>query len=177
MARFKYQALGIFGKEIVGFTKVAQCKAFCMRPEQMFTPDRLTSEAEALEKLAQRAGCKNGSVAEVWEAACKAAVPSVYDDPSRYRAKDKQRPTKVYYLRGDIASSEYSHLTPQAQTIMDHLCRAPDGAWTTDEMEEFMYDLHQQGHLTTKQNPYRVFLYYLPKLRACGFIKEGYQTK
>ena len=179
----EYRAIGVYGgwkgkSDIVGFSNESECKVFCMVPEQMVTPQKLKEDRECFQRiqgLLAMVGEEDSDI--IWKALVKKAYPSVYDDPNAYKHKDKRKPEKMFFpgvTREDSDAtwkSRWDHLPPQAKIICEHII--PELPMTISQVEQEMFRIHKEGILETKQNPMRIFLYYLPRLITIGLIRRG----
>lgn len=166
-----YKAITVHFEHITKFSNPAKAKAFCMNEsEQFFTLELIEDDMEKLGKLAMHVRVDSKSPHTVWKSALDVAKPSIFDEPEIYKPALQRKTVKMYYAGDRLIPGAYDHLPPQARTILDALSdKLP---MTENELGNFIFNLQQEGLLRTKQNPMRVFKYYLPKYRTIKAIIE-----
>ena len=94
----------------------------------------------------------------------------VKPDVKRGRGRPKAGPRTYYFL--DPGGKNVSTLPKQARMILDHVVHGVELG--EDDLREQVYELAADGKLATKQDPWRIFLYYRAKLIARGVLRMQY---
>ena len=196
-----YKALAIFReadnltvRQIIGFTKEAQGKAFVVDKSILYI-----STEEMVERLSLREmidlhniyadksvkSFKDKTVGadRLWKVLEIGAIPSVYDrvddvEKSRIeRIPRRKKEDRLYvYTKIDRFDEVLSRMPQQAQDLAHIVTADIQSKWSEPELKEVVRNAKQHGTLKTKQNSWRIFQYYRNHLLAAGILRLTTRT-
>jgi hypothetical protein len=196
-----YKALAIFReadnltvRQIIGFTKEAQGKAFVVDKSILYISTEEMVERLSLREMVDLHNIyadksvkgfkdKTAGADRLWKVLEVGATPSVYDrvddvEKSRIeRIPRKKKEDRLYvYTKIDRFDEILSRMPQQAQDLAHIVTADIKSKWSEPDLKEVVREAKENGTLKTKQNSWRIFQYYRSHLLAAGVLRLTTRT-